>query len=333
MVKIKIIIFLVVLVVIIVGGGIFIFLSKKELPVVTEGVTTTPEIISPETRAEIRLRALPKSNPVALKEGLEALNKDIEAVIEEDRRTQLKTEFLGSLTELHKKCLTADDDLLAGRKDAFDFFLEGDFDEKNPSLVNFRIFQSCLAIKNNNGDLCNLLKERNSEEFIYCQRMYILAEILNLISTKNQNCEEVAEKCANLQDEKYSFVTCQGLCKGLTENDINSCSTIPDEGMNQACRTIVSNDLSLCQNDIEDAQRKCQNLFYLVHSIKENDKALLEKIIPGPKKEYPQSTSAGDYYTFLNFGKFFFGEKEICEEFFSENHDALCNEKYEYYKK
>lgn len=156
-------------------------------------------------------------------------------------------------------------------------------------------YYTCEAVKNNNIDRCDFLKDVSDELFKSC--LYTAV-----------NLEVASEKCS---DQSMSQCTqsglsqsdCNNICSLYYKSDASVCSVIKDPALNKGCLAFAQKNVSLCNGIVDEFEKKsCVSQYYLYSAIRSNDVSLLNKMADDFKK---------------SLGKVIFDENISCKEEFS----------------
>jgi hypothetical protein len=169
---------------------------------------------------------------------------------------------------------------------------------------------TCQAIKNNNLSQCDLLKT-NQSAFQQCQEMAAWHLKVIFPALRSRDCSaEIIKECEALKLEN-----CQAICQGFILGNTESCNQIKTLSLQGAmCLAITQKNISLCQSlqnqgDITD----CQDIYYFIRAVKENQPPLLDNIKNG-----------------INFaiGKLFFNQTLLCEDLLTAFNEPYCSQTY-----
>jgi hypothetical protein len=173
-----------------------------------------------------------------------------------------------------------------------------------------KYYYFCLSLKNNNEQYCDALKS-NEDAFKNCQQRFSFFSNFFFPALKTNSCDsKFIDACKNAGGSD-----CESSCRGLILKEAGECEKIAGSAaVKSACLAINKKDDAIaCNSSNEDDRKSCQELFYFLKAIRENNASYINKI---------------EHAAFRPIAQLFFDSNSQCEKILAGFGENACNKKY-----
>ena len=167
----------------------------------------------------------------------------------------------------------------------------------------------CLSIKNNDNHYCDALNA-NADALKNCQDGFVQYAKTFFPALKANRCDpEFINECNSVGEKN-----CESSCRGLVMKELAECDNILNNpALKNACLSINKDDVNVCNSTDENERKICQETFYFLKAVRENNVSYLDKI-----------EDVG-YRSVL---KLYFDPNTQCEKIMAGFGDYACNQRF-----
>jgi hypothetical protein len=146
------------------------------------------------------------------------------------------------------------------------------------NAIGARDYYVCLAVKNDDSKYCDAMKD-NRENYAFCQNEYDQVSGLMFPALRSSSCDQkIIDACKRTGGA--GSADCESICQGLYLGKVEECNKLKDGSpLKSACLAINKKEISPCSTLKEiDDEKICEEEYYFIRAVKENNQLLLEKI-------------------------------------------------------